>query len=90
MPSIISGVPGHAVEVYQDQRLYLPAQGRRHADNGRAAAGRNGRMTIPSRHGSVHCRHNMFICVTWRNIEFNHVEFASVTADARPSFWLGE
>jgi hypothetical protein len=25
-----------------------------------------------------------------RNIEFNNVELASVTADARPSFWLGD
>jgi hypothetical protein len=42
----------------------------------------------PARFGPLPAQH--FYLRHVRNIEFSNVEFASMAADARPSFWLGD
>ena len=47
-------------------------------------------MTIPSPHVSGPLLVQHFYLRHVRNIELSNVEVASLAADARPSFWLGD
>jgi polygalacturonase len=89
MPSIISGIPGHAVEdIKISNSIFL------HRGSGTAEmaalqpAERPDDYPEPARFGPLPAQH--FYLRHVRNIEFANVELASVIADARPSFWLDD
>src|SRR5262245_20108245 len=89
MPSIISGIPGHAVEDIKISDCTFVHKGGGTA--GMAAlqpAERPEDYPEPAFFGPVPAQH--FYLRHVRNIEFSNVEVASVAADARPSFWLGD
>jgi len=89
MPSIISGVPGHAVEdIKISDCTFLHRGGGTAEMAALQPAERPDDYPEPARFGPLPAQHVYMRHV--RNIEFNNVELASVTADARPSFWLGD
>jgi hypothetical protein len=89
MPSIISGVPGHAVEdIKISDCTFLHRGGGTAAMAALQPTERPDDYPEPARFGPLPAQH--FYLRHVRNIEFSHVEFASATSDARPSFWLGD
>ena len=89
MPSIISGIPGHAVEdIKISDCTFL------HRGGGTAELAalqppeRPEDYPEPAFFGPLPAQH--FYLRHVRNIEFSNVEVASASADARPSFWLGD
>jgi polygalacturonase len=89
MPSIISGVPGHAVEdIKISDCTFLHRGGGTAEMAALQPAERPDDYPEPARFGPLPAQHVYMRHV--RNIEFNNVELASVTADARPSFWLDD
>ena len=89
MPSIISGIPGHAVDDIKISNCYFLHKG---GGTPEMAALRPAEQPSdypePIRFGPLPAQH--FYIRHARNIEFSHVELAGVTADARPSFWLDD
>jgi hypothetical protein len=89
MPSIISGIPGHAIEDIMISDCTF-----QHGGGGTAEmaalqpAERPDDYPEPAGFGPLPAQH--FYLRHVRNIELSGVEVASVTADARPSFWLGD
>jgi hypothetical protein len=89
MPSIISGVPGHAVEdIKISDCTFLHRGGGTVEMAALQPAERPDDYPEPARFGPLPAQH--FYLRHARNIEFSNVQLASVTADARPSFWLGD
>jgi polygalacturonase len=89
MPSILSGIPGHAIEdIRISDSIFL------HAGGGTAELAalqpdeRPADYPEPAWFGPLPAEH--FYLRHARNIEFSNVEVASVAADPRPSFWLGD
>jgi polygalacturonase len=89
MPSIISGVPGHAVEDIKISNCYFLHKGGGTAEMAALRpAERSDDYPEPARFGPLPAQH--FYIRHARNVEFSNVELAGVTGDARPSFWLGD
>jgi hypothetical protein len=89
MPSIISGIPGHAVEDIKISNCYFLHKGGGTAEmSARQPAEQPDDYPEPARFGRLPAQH--FYVRHARNLEFNNVELADVTFDARPSFWLGD
>ena len=89
MPSIISGVPGHAVEDIKISNCSFLHRG---GGTAKMAAlhppKRPSDYPEPARFGPLPAQH--FYIRHARNLEFNNVELRAVTVDARPSFWLSD
>ena len=89
MPSIISGIPGHAVEDVKISNCTFLHRGGGTAEMAALRPDeRPDDYPEPARFGPLPAQH--FYLRHARNIEFSNVEVASATADARPSFWLGD
>ena len=89
MPSIISGIPGHAVEdIKISDCTFLHGGGGTAEMAALQPAERPDDYPEPARFGPLPAQH--FYLRHVRNVEFSNVELASVAADARPSFWLGD
>jgi hypothetical protein len=88
-PSIISGIPGHAIEdIKISDSTFLHGGGGTAEMAALQPAERPDDYPEPARFGPLPAEH--FYLRHVRNIEFSHIEVASVAADARPSFWLGD
>jgi polygalacturonase len=89
MPSIISGIPGYAIEDIRISDCTF-----QHGGGGTAEmaalqpAERPDDYPEPAGFGPLPAQH--FYLRHVRNVQLSGVEVASVTADARPSFWLGD
>ncbi len=89
MPSIISGVPGHAIEdIKISDCAFLHKGGGTAEMAGVQPPERPDDYPEPARFGPLPAQH--FYLRHVRNIELSNVEVASLAADARPSFWLGD
>jgi polygalacturonase len=89
MPSIISGIPGHAVEDIKISDCYFLHEGGGTAEMAaRQPTERPDDYPEPARFGPLPAQH--FYIHHARNLEINNVELAGVTIDARPSFWFGD
>jgi polygalacturonase len=89
MPSIISGVPGHAVEDIKISDCFFLHKGGGTAEMATLKpAEQPNDYPEPARFGPLPAQH--FYIRHARNLEFSNVELAGVTLDARPSFWLGD
>jgi polygalacturonase len=89
MPSIISGIPGHAIEDIKISDCSFVHRGGGTADMAALVpAERPDDYPEPAQFGPLPAQH--FYLRHVRNIEFSNVELASAAADARPSFWLGD
>ncbi|WGR82287.1 MULTISPECIES: glycoside hydrolase family 28 protein [unclassified Bradyrhizobium] len=89
MPSIISGVPGHAVEDVKISDCYFLHKGGGTAEMAELQpVERPNDYPEPALFGPLPAQH--FYIRHARNLEFNNVELRAVTADARPSLWLGD
>jgi polygalacturonase len=89
MPSIISGVPGHDVEdIKISDSIFLHRGGGTAGVAALQLAERPDDYPEPARFGPLPAQH--FYLRHVRNIDFDNVELASVTHDARPSFWLDD
>jgi polygalacturonase len=89
MPSIISGVPGHVIEDIKISNCTFLHRGGGTAEMAQLQpVERPDDYPEPAGFGPLPAQH--FYLRHVRNIEFSNVEVASVAADARPSFWLGD
>jgi len=89
MPSIISGVPGHAVEDIQISNCYFLQKGGGTAEMAALQPSEQpSDYPEPARLGPLPAQH--FYIRHARNLEISNVELRGVTVDARPSFWLGD
>jgi polygalacturonase len=89
MPSIISGIPGHAVEdIRISDSTFLSAGGGTAEMAALQPAERPDDYPEPALFGPLPAAH--FYLRHVRNVEMSHIEVASTAADARPSFWLGD
>jgi len=89
MPSIISGVPGHAVEDIKISNCYFLHKGGGTAEMAALQPSEQpSDYPEPARFGPLPAQH--FYIRHARNLEFRNVELRGVTVDARPSFWLGD
>src|SRR5499426_483454 len=89
MPSIISGIPGHAIQdIKISDCTFLHKGGGTAEMAALQPAERPDDYPEPARFGPLPAQH--FYLRHVRNIELSNVEVASVAADARPSFWLGD
>jgi polygalacturonase len=89
MPSIISGIPGHAVEDIKISNCIFLHKGGGTAEMAALhPVERPDDYPEPARFGPLPAQH--FYLRHVRNIEISNVEVASVAADERPSFWLGD
>src|SRR5215831_6796959 len=89
MPSIISGIPGHAIEdIKISDCTFLHKGGGTAEMAALQPAERPDDYPEPARFGPLPAQH--FFLRHVRNIEFSNVEVASLAADARPSFWLSD
>jgi hypothetical protein len=82
-------VPGQAVEDIKISNCYFLHKGGGTAELASLKPPeRSDDYPEPARFGALPAQH--FYIRHARNIEFSNVELASVTGDARPSFWLGD
>ena len=89
MPSIISGIPGHVIEdIKISDSTFLHAGGGTAKMAALQPTERPDEYPEPALFGPLPAEH--FYLRHVRNIQFSNVEVASVAADARPSFWLGD
>ena len=89
MPSIISGVPGHAVEDIQISNCYFLQKGGGTAEMAALQPSEQpSDYPEPAQLGPLPAQH--FYIRHARNLEISNVELRGVTVDARPSFWLGD
>jgi hypothetical protein len=89
MPSIISGVPGHAVEDIKISDCYFLHRGGGTAEMAALKpSDQPSDYPEPALFGPLPAQH--FYIRHARNLEFSNVELRAVTVDARPSFWLGD
>src|SRR5262245_57468284 len=89
MPSIISGISGHPVEdIKISDSTFLHEGGGTAEMAALQPIERPEEYPEPVLFGSLPAEH--FYLRHVRNIEFSNIEVASVAADARPSFWLGD
>jgi hypothetical protein len=89
MPSIISGVPGHAVEDIKISNCYFLHRGGGTAEMAALQPSEQpSDYPEPASFGPLPAQH--FYIRHARNLEFSKVELRAVTVDVRPSFWLGD
>ena len=89
MPSILSGIPDHPIEDVRISECYFLQKGGGTAELAVSQPSeRPAEYPEPARFGPLPAQH--FYVRHARNVEFSGVELASVTADARPAFWLGD
>jgi hypothetical protein len=89
MPSILSGIPDHPIEDVRISECYFLQKGGGTAELAASQPSeRPAEYPEPARFGPLPAQH--FYVRHARNVEFSGVELASVTADARPAFWLGD
>lgn len=89
MPSIISGVPGYAVEDIKISNCYFLHKGGGAAEMAALQPSEQpGDYPEPALFVPLPAQH--FYIRHARNLEFSDVELRAVTVDPRPSFWLGD
>jgi polygalacturonase len=89
MPSIISGIPGHAIEdIKISDSTFLHGGGGTAEMAALQPAERPDDYPEPAFFGPLPAEH--FYLRHVRNIEFSNIEVASTAGDARPSFWLSD
>jgi polygalacturonase len=89
MPSILSGIADHPIEDVKISDCFFQQKGGGTADVATLQpAERPAEYPEPARFGPLPAQH--FYVRHARNVEFSGVELATVSADARPAFWLGD
>jgi len=89
MPSILSGIADHPIEDIKISDCYFLQKGAGSAETAALQpTERPAEYPEPARFGALPAQH--FYVRHARNVEFSGVELASVSADARPAFWLGD
>ena len=89
MPSIISGIPGHAIEDIKISDCYFLHKGGGTAETAALQPSEQPNdYPEPARFGPLPAQH--FYIRHAHNLEFSNVELRAVAVDARPSFWLGD
>jgi hypothetical protein len=89
MPSIISGIPGHAVEDVKISDCYFLQKGGGTLEMAALQpVEKPDAYPEPARFGPLPAQHVYLRHVS--NIEFSHVELASASPDARPAIWLDD
>lgn len=89
MPAILAGIPDHPIEDIKISDCYFVQKGGGTAEMAALEpAERPAEYPEPNRFGTLPAQH--FYVRHARNVEFSGVELASMNADARPAFWLGD
>jgi polygalacturonase len=89
MPSIISGIPGHAIEDIKISNCHFLQMGGGSAETAALQpVEKPDEYPEPARFGALPAQH--FYLRHVRNIELSHVEMASTSPDARPACWLDD
>jgi polygalacturonase len=89
MPSIISGIPGHAIEDIKISDCYFLQKGGGSAETAALQPiEKSDEYPEPARFGALPAQH--FYLRHAGNIELSHVEMASAGPDARPAVWLDD
>jgi polygalacturonase len=89
MPSILSGIPDHPIEDVKITECFFLHKGGGTAETAALQpVERPTEYPEPARFGPLPAQH--FYVRHARNVEFNGVELATLTADARPAFWFGD
>ena len=85
--SIISGIPGYAIEDVKFSNVYIETAGGGTADDAKAeVTEQENAYPEPGRFGPTPS--SGFFLRHIRNLEMSHVEIANTTPDARPAFYL--
>ena len=87
LSSIVSGIPGHAIEDLKFSNIYIESAGGGTAEMAKLrAAGAGDDYPEPSMFGAMPA--SGFLLRHVRNLEMSHVEIANAAPDARPAFYL--
>jgi polygalacturonase len=87
--SIITGIPGHAIEDVKFSNIYIETAGGGTADDAKAQpTEQEDNYPDPGRFGVIPATGFFFRHV--RNLEMSHVEIANTIPDARPAFYLND
>ncbi|HMG86709.1 MAG TPA: glycoside hydrolase family 28 protein [Terracidiphilus sp.] len=87
--SIITGIPGHAIEDLKFSNIYIETAGGGTADDAKAQpTEQEDNYPDPGRFGVIPA--TGFFLRHVRNLEMSHVEIANSTPDARPAFYLND
>jgi hypothetical protein len=85
--SILSGIPGYAIEDVKLANIYVETLGGGTADNAKVAVPElETGYPEPGRFGVIPA--SGFFLRHMKNLEMSHVEVANQTSDARPAFYL--
>jgi polygalacturonase len=85
--SIITGIPGHAIEDLKFSNIYIETAGGGTADDAKVQpTEQEDNYPDPGRFGTIPA--TGFFLRHVRNVEMSHVEIANTTLDARPAFHL--
>jgi polygalacturonase len=87
--SIITGIPGHAIEDVKFSNIYIETAGGGTADDAKAQpTEQEDNYPDPGRFGVIPA--TGFFLRHVRNLEMSHVEIANTIPDARPAFYLND
>ena len=87
--SIITGIPGHAIEDVKFSNIYIETAGGGTADDAKAQPSeQEDNYPDPGRFGVIPA--SGFFLRHVRNLEMSHVEIANTAPDARPAFYLND
>jgi polygalacturonase len=87
--SIITGIPGHAIEDVKFSNIYIETAGGGTADDAKAQpTEQEDNYPDPGRFGVIPA--TGFFLRHVRNLEMSHVEIANTAPDARPAFYLND
>ena len=87
--SILSGIPGYAIEDVKLSNVYIETAGGGTADDAKAqVTEQENAYPDPGRFGTTPS--SGFFLRHMRNLEMSHVEIANTAPDARPAFHLGD
>ncbi|MGA8741428.1 MAG: glycoside hydrolase family 28 protein [Terracidiphilus sp.] len=87
--SIITGIPGHAIEDVKFSNIYIESAGGGTADDAKAQpTEQEDNYPDPGRFGVIPA--TGFFLRHVRNLEMSHVEIANTVPDARPAFYLND
>ena len=87
--SIITGIPGHAIEDLKFSNIYIETAGGGTADDAKAQpTEQEDNYPDPGRFGVIPA--TGFFLRHVRNLEMSHVEIANTVPDARPAFYLND
>jgi len=87
LPSILSGVPGHSIEDIKISDVFLEQVGGGSAQMA-AVEPEEREAAYPDPHMFGELPASGFFVRHLRNLEMSNVEIATLSADARPAFWL--